>query len=364
MGMAKRSPGADPAPALTVVLPVLNEARDIGRLLEALLDQAAPPGGFEVLVADGGSSDRTREIVRTLAAGDPRLRLLENPRRLSSAGRNVGARAARGTYVLFLDGHCALPRSDYLARAVAIFEETGAACLCRPQPLDRWGEGRWGAAIAAARHSRLGHQPGSDIYGGEPGPCDPRSAGAAYRREALEALGGYDERFDACEDVELNCRLAAAGLPAYLHPDLAVEYRPRSSLGALLRQMIRYGRGRARLMARHPREIPWPLALATSYGLVAALLLLAAGPRASALALAIPLGAWLLAILLEGVRLAGVRPAALRIALALAAIPAGLLLGFWRGLGDAPRFRRAASLAAGESDPIDRARESAGGGLP
>ncbi|MBM3317007.1 MAG: glycosyltransferase [Candidatus Eisenbacteria bacterium] len=325
--------------ALSVVLPVLDEARDIGRLLAEILGQTPPPGGFEVLVVDGGSSDGTPDIVRAAMRDHPELRLIGNPRRLSSAGRNAGARAARGEHVLFLDGHCALPRSDYLQRAIEIFASTGAACLCRPQPLIRLADGKWARAISAARHSRLGHHPSSDIFGGSPGPRDPRSAGAAYTRACLERLGGYDERFDACEDVEFNCRVAAAGLPAYLHPDLAVEYRPRSSPGALLRQMTRYGRGRARLMARHPREVPWPLVLATALCLLLPAILIGWGARAAGAVAAIVLGGWALAAGVEGLRLGGLGAEAARVAVSLLVIPAGLLLGFWRGLLDAPRLR-------------------------
>jgi succinoglycan biosynthesis protein ExoA len=339
MRLANHSPGGDRSAALSVVLPVLNEARDIGRLLREILDQTPPPGGFELLVVDGGSTDQTRETVSALSGTRSELRLLDNPRRLSSAGRNIGARAARGEYVLYLDGHCALPRSDYLVRTVEIFKATGAACLCRPQPLVRLSDGKWGEAISAARHSRLGHHPGSDIYGGSPTFTDPRSAGAAYARSCIDQLGGYDERFDACEDVEFNCRVAAAGLPAYLHPDLCVDYRPRSSLAGLLRQMIRYGRGRAHLMARHPREIPWSLVLVSGFAVIALVALAALGPWAAALLLVIPLGGWVLAVAVESARLAGPTAKAARIAVALCTIPLGLVLGFWRGIPEAGRFR-------------------------
>ena len=325
--------------ALSVVVPVLNEARDIGRVIDELRAQAAPAGGFEVLITDGGSSDGTREIVESAARKWPALRLLANPRRLSSAGRNVGARAARGRYVLFLDGHCALPRSDYLVRVVELFASTGADCLCRPQPLDRLGGGKWARAISAARHSRLGHNPNSDIYGGAAGFTDPRSAGAAYTRDCLRALGGYDERFDACEDVEFNHRVAEAGFKSYLHPDLAVFYRPRSGPKGLFRQMYRYGRGRARLMARHPEMVPWPLAFITGFAIVLPFGLLLADPSIAPIAF-LPLIAASVLMAGESVRLGGFSFGAARTALAFVVIYAGLVFGFWRGLPEWRRYRR------------------------
>lgn len=324
-------------PAVSVVMPVLNEAADIERLLLEVLEQTPPVDGFEVLVADGGSTDGTREIVGRLAGSWPNLSLLDNPGRLSSAGRNVGARAARGKYVMFLDGHCLVPRSDYLIRLVEIFEETGADCLCRPQPLVPMDDGSWPRAIVAARHSWLGHNPGSDIFGAKEGFTDPRSAGAAYRREVIEALGGYDERFDACEDVEFNHRVAVAGYRAYVHPDLTVPYRSRGTLSSLCRQMVRYGAGRARLWANHPLDAtPWPL-LAPILLLVVGILTLGVLPFPLVLAVG-TLSAVLGALVLLAVwRTSRSLATSFRAVVALATTHGGLQLGFWREVASTVR---------------------------
>lgn len=332
---------------ISVVLPVLNEAEDIRRLLLQLLEQEPPPGDFEVLVADGGSTDGTRDIVRTLAERHSRLALLDNPARRSSPGRNVGAAAAGGDIVLFIDGHCSLPRRDYLQRVAALFAETGADCLCRPQPLSRLAATGWGSAIAAARHSFLGHNAGSDIFAGKAGFTDPRSAGAAYRRAVWEDLGGYDERFDACEDVEFNHRVAAAGLRSYVHPDLAVDYRPRSAPGGLFRQMVRYGRGRARLMAKHPGTYPLPLLFITGAALAALLLVPVTGPLPVLAGLGGLAGAWLVLVGIESVRLGKTWRDRGRIAVAFAAIYGGLTAGFWRGLVEWRRYRKPAPARTG-----------------
>ena len=85
---------------VSVVLPVLNEAGDLPRLLEQLRIQIPPPGGFEVLVVDGGSNDGTRELVAERSASWPVLRLIDNPKRRSAPARNLGALAARGDIIL------------------------------------------------------------------------------------------------------------------------------------------------------------------------------------------------------------------------------------------------------------------------
>lgn len=342
--MTSRRPVTSPHPAVSVVLPVLNEARDIGDLLDQVVSQVSPQDGFEVIVADGGSTDATLEIVSGFVDRWPNVRLISNAKMLSSAGRNVGARAATGKYVLFLDGHCHIPLDDYLVRMVEIFESTKAECLCRPQPLNRIPENEWAKAISMARHSRLGHAAGSDIYGSTPGFTDPRSAGAAYVRARIEELGGYDERFDACEDVEFNHRVAEAGLLAYVHPDLSVHYRPRSSPKGLFYQMARYGRGRARLMFRHPGAVPWPLVLVTGFTLVAVLTFFAVEPRIAGAMIVLASGTWMLLITVESFRLAGGSIGAIRIAWAFLMIYAGLVLGFWRGLVEYSRFRGAAGV--------------------
>jgi len=336
---APETTGSSPAPAVSVVLPVLNEARCLGALLDQLADQVPPPGGFEVLVADGGSTDGTRELVAQRAAGGSLLRLVDNPGRRSGPGRNAGAALARGRVVMFLDGHCLLPRRDYLVRLDEIFRTTGADCLCRPQPLVPEAGERWSGFAALARQSPLGHKPGSEIFGAPPGYADPRSSGAAYPAGVLSSLGGYDERFDACEDVELNHRLAAAGGRAYFHPDLAVHYRPRRTPGGLFRQMFRYGRGRARLFARHPSTFPVSLAVpAAAIPVFAALAPVLGWPAGATVPGAAAL-LWISLCAAEGIRLARRPRAAAAVASALALIHLGLLLGFGRGLLDAPRFR-------------------------
>ena len=97
---------AGEAPFISVIVPVRNEERFIADTLGQLFRQEYDPGRFEVLVADGGSTDQTRAVVNALRDRHPNLRLLDNPRRWSSAGRNVAVRASRGDVVLLVDGHC------------------------------------------------------------------------------------------------------------------------------------------------------------------------------------------------------------------------------------------------------------------
>lgn len=252
--MPAEAPPAPPEPVITVVLPVRNEGAHIEGVLGDLLEQDAGGAAFEVLVVDGRSTDDTRSRVERLAQRDPRVRLLDNPWQRSSGARAIGAQAARGRYVAFVDGHCRIPSRTLLHDMLELFERTGAACLARPQPLVPASQGLTARAVAAARTSPFGHSAQSTIYDERERVVSPVSAGAMYRREVFQQVGTFDTAFDACEDVEFNWRVEAAGLVCFTSPSLAVAYEPRSSLGGLFRQMQRYGRGRARLHRKHPRS--------------------------------------------------------------------------------------------------------------
>jgi GT2 family glycosyltransferase len=255
---SRREPAVGAAPFISVIVPVRNEEAFIGDTLEQLLNQHYDPERFEVLVADGGSTDDTRAVVAAMRREYPNLRLLENPGRWSSAGRNVAVRAARGELVLLIDGHCEVEGPGYLAELADAFARSGADCVGRPQPLDVRGATPLQRAVALARSSRLGHHPASHIWSDREGFVPPQSVAVAYRRSVFERVGLFDESFDACEDVELNHRAARAGMRCFFTPRVRVRYHPRDSLGGLFRQMVRYGRGRVRLLRKHPDTFSVP----------------------------------------------------------------------------------------------------------
>jgi GT2 family glycosyltransferase len=241
-----------PLPFISVIMPVRNEAAFLRGTLYQLLEQDYDSDRFEILVADGRSTDGTADIVRDLMPTHGNIRLLDNPGIWSSAGRNRAIRAARGDLILVVDGHCELDGPGHLADLAEAFARSGAACIGRPQPLDVAGATAVQRAVAAARASRLGHNPASHIYSSAEGFVPPQSVAVAYRRGVFTAVGLFDEAFDACEDVEFNHRVARAGLRCFFTPRARVRYHPRSSVVGLCRQMARYGRGRVRLLRKHP----------------------------------------------------------------------------------------------------------------
>lgn len=238
-------------PMITVIVPVRNEARCIERTLAKIARFNYPLSRYEIMVVDGQSEDETPTLVRRLQRRFPHLHLFENPQRWSSAARNIGVRHGQGEYFVIIDGHCDIDDPNYLRHIVDAFEKSGADCLGRPQPLEIHHATPLQEAIASARRSWLGHNPSSYIYSSVGQFVPASSVAVAYRRSVFETVGLFDERFDACEDVEFNHRIDRAGLHCWFAPELAVHYHPRKSISALLQQMARYGRGRVRLAMKH-----------------------------------------------------------------------------------------------------------------
>lgn len=328
-------------PFITVVMPVRNEARFIRATLLQLIGQDYPPDRFEIIVADGMSDDGTRDTVLELARTYPQVRLLENPKRLSGAGRNIGFRNGRGEYFLVVDGHCFIPTAGLLSSVADCFRKSGADCLGRPQPLDPPGLTSFQRAVALARGSRLGHGGDSLIYGSYEGFASPVSNGAAYARRVFEVAGYVDEEFDAAEDVEFNYRVEQAGLSCYTSPALTVRYYPREDLRGLFRQMTRYGKGRRRFTRKHPEALTANQLVPAAFvaGLCALLLSLAlvvvTGATAPLVITVIPYALYLL--LLAGVTLSvmlreGVRDA-IPVPAILCVIHFALGYGFLREAG-------------------------------
>ncbi|HEX8972924.1 glycosyltransferase family 2 protein [Oryzihumus sp.] len=249
-------------PAVSVVMPILNEERHLEEAVAAVLGQDYA-GPVEVVLALGPSRDRTDEIAAALAEADPRVHTVANPSGRTPEALNAALGASRSDIVVRVDGHGVLDR-DYVRTAVELLEDTGAANV--GGLMDAEGVTTFERAVAAAMTSRLGVGASRFHTGGEPGPADTVYLGV-FRREWLDRMGGYDPRFVRAQDWELNHRIREAGGLVWFSPLLRVSYRPRPSLAALARQYRDYGRWR-RVVARthsgtiNARYLAPPLALA------------------------------------------------------------------------------------------------------
>lgn len=236
----------------SVIIPTLNEAAHIDGLLAHLL--AEPPEVVgEILVADGGSTDGTREAVTRIAGRSARVRLIDNPDRLQSAGINraVAASDPRLPVLVRIDAHAGYP-DGFVARLLATLEAQDADTVV--VRLDTVGTSCFQRAAAAAQNSRVGTGGSAHRMGRRSGFVD-HGHHAAFRRAVFEAAGGYDTGFEANEDAELDARIRARGGRIWLDADNAVTYYPRATLRGLVRQYYRYGSGRARTALKHGERL-------------------------------------------------------------------------------------------------------------
>jgi GT2 family glycosyltransferase len=242
--------GTPHPPAVTVVMPIRNEARHIEAAVSAVLRQHYA-GRLDVVLAVAPSQDGTEDVVARLADRDPRVTVVPNPRGTTPAGLNAALAAVTGDVVVRLDGH-AEPDRDYVTCAVDVLERTGAANVGGIMAAE--GRTPFEQAVATAMRSRFGVGGAAFHVGGDEGPADTVYLGV-FRRDALRAVGGFDETYLRAQDWELNYRLRRAGHTVWFSPRLKVTYRPRSSVRALASQYYHYGRWRRVLMRRHPDTV-------------------------------------------------------------------------------------------------------------
>ncbi|UNO41681.1 glycosyltransferase family 2 protein [Streptomyces sp. MST-110588] len=242
-------------PAVSVIMPVLNEERHLRDSVRHILEQEYA-GEMEVVIALGPSTDRTDEIAAELVAetaSNERARVftVPNPTGRTPAALNAAIKASRHPIVVRVDGHGMLSL-NYIATAVRLLEETGAQNVGGIMHAE--GENAWEEAVAAAMTSRIGVGNAAFHTGGAAGEADTVYLGV-FRREALEQQGGYNEEFIRAQDWELNFRIREAGGLIWFSPELKVQYRPRPSVRALAKQYKDYGRWRHVVARYHSGSI-------------------------------------------------------------------------------------------------------------
>lgn len=325
-------------PAVSVVIPARNEGAHIDAALRSVLEQDYP-NLIEVIVADGMSTDGTREQVARAAAADPRVRLVDNPTGATPAALNIAIGVANGEVIVRCDGHVELP-PGYVARAVAALRETGADNVGGMQlatgrtPMQR--------AVALAMSIPMGVGDARFHLGGPAGPVDTVFLGV-FRRDVFDRVGLFDEDLLRNQDSELNHRIRAAGGTVWFVPELRVTYHPRSSLRALWKQYFGSGAWKRETFRKRPGAIRWrqlaPPALVL--GLVASVGLALAGATPAALVLPAVYAAAL--VLTAAVTaLTRRRAEALLLPVVLPVMHLGWGLGFFIGRAGRPKAARVA----------------------
>lgn len=326
-----------------VVIPCLNEARHIEDLVYKLAD-ARDGHDMLIVVADGGSTDGTREIVSRLSGERAQVVLLHNPARIQSAAVNLAVQhyGQDRDFLIRIDAHGDYP-ADYCQMLLQEAEKTGADSVV--VGMKTVGFGLFQRATAMAQNSKLGNG-GSRHRDGAAGQWIDHGHHALMRIAAFNAVGGYDPAFTHNEDAELDHRLRKAGFRIWMTGKTFMTYYPRSSPLPLFRQYLGYGRGRARNMLKHNslpkvrQALPLMVAPVIVFALLAFVHWLAL----------VPLALWVVACLTYGILLSVSQKTVLGPLAALSAMimHAAWSAGFWLELvarrpAQAPASRRASA---------------------
>jgi len=245
-----------PQPPVTIILPVFNEVETIDGTLTSLIGQDYE-GAFDLIVADGGSTDGTREKLERWADTTPNVTVIDNDRRVQSYGLNAAAEASDSPFLVRADGHTHYA-PDYVRQSVNTVIETGAAAGGRMNPV---GTNPFGRAVAAAMNSRLTMGPARFHHANRREVVDTVYLGAFPREDFLD-LGGFRAfPSGAAEDADFYHRWNRTGRTVVVDPVIHSEYTPRQEPGALWSQYYRYGLGKSEMLWINGR-LPSPRPLA------------------------------------------------------------------------------------------------------
>jgi len=321
----------DNLPIVSVVMPVRNEAGFIVRTMEGLLAQDYPPDRMEIIVADGMSDDKTREILAEYMGRFPQVRMLDNPSRIASAGLNVAIATAKGEIIARIDGHSEVA-PDFLRQNVQLLLEHPEAWSVGG-PIVHSGRNTFAKAAAIA----MGHPCGvglathrfSDYEGYVEGAQFP-----ALRRWVFDRVGNFDEALVRNQDDELNYRITQAGGKIYVSPKVRYVYFVRERLDQLFRQYFQYAFWRIPMIRKHRRPTTLRQVIPPLFFLMMLVLFVTGSVlRQPLVAMLLPIVyvMVLLAVALSFVLKAGLKVASL-VPAAIATMHIGYALGFAYGL--------------------------------
>jgi glycosyltransferase involved in cell wall biosynthesis len=247
---------------VSVILAVRNEEGYIQKCLDSLIKQDFPHEKYEIIVIDGMSDDKTREMLALYRARFPSLvKMFDNPRRTQANGRNIGIRNAEGEIILIFSGH-AYAHNQFFSTLIKALN-TGPTDIAGVGGIHIPPEDETfiGKVMADVQMSILGgagtsyRQPRRNAYVDTVVFC-------AYKKDILERIGLHDEKLDLGEDLELNWRIKKAGFKLMVCPDaISYYYRKHSSFMLLSKRMIKYGIWRAIVTKKHPDSFKIPFSI-------------------------------------------------------------------------------------------------------
>lgn len=231
----------------------MNEEDHIERVISGF-QSTEYPNLVEILVADGGSTDRTQEIVNEMSEADDRIKLIPNPEKYQSFALNKMIEKAEGDIFIRADGHC-LYQDDYLEKNLQVFLNTKSKNVGGSQRYVAANKIQAGTALAVK--SFLGNGGAKYMNENYSGYADTVFLGCFWTKD-LREIGGFSTKNITNQDSELNLRfIEKYGEECiYISPEIKSWYYPRSTFSGLFKQYFRYGRGRLLTKLLHPKSSP------------------------------------------------------------------------------------------------------------
>jgi glycosyltransferase involved in cell wall biosynthesis len=226
-------------PFISIIIPCRNEEKFIGKCLDTILTQDFPKEKWEVLVINGASNDKTKEIVTDYSQKYPFIKLLENKDKYTPFGLNIGVRAARGDLIIRMDAHAGY-ENNYVSKCVRHSQESGADNVggkIKTLPADQSLEAK---AVAICLSHPFGVASAFRLGSSNPREVDT-VFGGCYKKEVFQKIGYFNEKLWRSQDFEFNLRLRAAGGKIMMFPDIVATYYPQATLWGFLKHNFEDG---------------------------------------------------------------------------------------------------------------------------
>jgi len=252
---------------ISVVIPCLNEVEFIDATLNSLVTQDSPGEEWEVIVADGGSTDGTREKLEEWSERHKEVRWIDNPKRTTPHALNAGIEAAKGDVIIILGAHAEVSPDWLLRNHQVLLAHPESGCV--GGVVEQVHGSQTSQRIGAAMSTPFGVGDARFRTGGSAGHVDTVAFGA-YRREALKEIGWFDTALTRNQDDELNYRLLKAGWRIWFDPRIRSQYHVRSTYRNLIRQYFQYGYWKVFVNQKHGTITTWRQTVPAFYLLVLA----------------------------------------------------------------------------------------------